>query len=85
MEKLNLYDAKTHLSKIVQDVARTGEPVVIAKNGQALVKVVAYREEKPKRKLGFMLDKGTVSDSFIENFDRMNEEEIQGMFEGNDE
>lgn len=82
MEKLNLYDAKTHLSKIVQEVARTGEPVMIAKNGHVLVKVIAYKEEKPKRKLGFMLDKGTVSDSFIERFDRMNEEEIQGMFEG---
>lgn len=82
MEKLNLYEAKTHLSKIIQEVARTGEPVMIAKNGHVLVKVVAYREEKPKRKLGFMLDKGTVSDTFIENFDRMNEEEIQGMFEG---
>ncbi len=82
MEKVNIYDAKTNLSKIVQEVARTGEPVVIAKNGQALVKVIAYREEKPKRKLGFMLNKGSVSDSFLDNFDDMNADEIQGMFEG---
>ena len=82
MEKVNIYDAKTNLSRIVQEVARTGEPVLIAKNGHTLVKGIAYREEKPKRKLGFMLGKGTVSDSFIENFDRMDENEIQGMFEG---
>ena len=64
------------------EVARTGEPVVIAKNGHALVKVIAYREEKPKRKLGFMLNKGSVSDSFLDNFDDMNADEIQDMFEG---
>jgi len=78
MEKVNIYDAKTNLSKIVQEVARTGEPVVIAKNGHALVKVIAYREEKPKRKLGFLKGKGSVPT----NFDDMNSNEIVDMFEG---
>ena len=63
MEKVNIYDAKTNLSKIVQEVARTGEPVLIARNGHALVKVVAYKEEKPKRKLGFL--KGKVVSPLI--------------------
>ncbi|EOT7712764.1 type II toxin-antitoxin system Phd/YefM family antitoxin, partial [Klebsiella pneumoniae] len=78
MEKVNIYDAKTNLSKIVQEVARTGEPVVIAKNGHALVKVIAYREEKSKRKLGFLKGKGSVP----ANFDDMNSNEIVDMFEG---
>ncbi|MDX7998586.1 type II toxin-antitoxin system prevent-host-death family antitoxin [Xenorhabdus sp. Reich] len=78
MEKVNIYDAKTNLSRIVQEVARTGEPVVIAKNGHALVKVVAYREEKPKRKLGFLKGKGIVPT----NFDDMNSTELVEMFEG---
>ncbi|KMJ44563.1 type II toxin-antitoxin system prevent-host-death family antitoxin [Xenorhabdus khoisanae] len=78
MEQINIYDAKTNLSKIVQKVARTGEPVVIAKNGHALVKVVAYREEKPKRKLGFLKGKGSVP----ANFDDMNSAEIVDMFDG---
>ncbi|CAM3886553.1 type II toxin-antitoxin system Phd/YefM family antitoxin [Xenorhabdus thuongxuanensis] len=78
MEKINIYDAKTNLSKIVQEVARTGEPVVIAKNGHALVKVIAYREEKAKRKLGFLKGKGRVPN----NFDDMNSAEIVDMFEG---
>ncbi|CGW92986.1 Antitoxin of toxin-antitoxin stability system [Salmonella enterica subsp. enterica serovar Typhi] len=78
MEKVNIYDAKTNLSKIVQEVARTGEPVVIAKNGHALVKVIAYREEKAKRKLGFLKGKGSVP----ANFDDMNSNEIVDMFEG---
>lgn len=78
MEKINIYDAKTNLSKLIQEVARTGEPVVIAKNGHALVKVVAYREEKPKRKLGFLQGRGRVPD----NFDELNAADIQDMFEG---
>ncbi|NHB87385.1 type II toxin-antitoxin system Phd/YefM family antitoxin [Photorhabdus tasmaniensis] len=78
MEKINIYDAKTNLSKIVQEVTRTGEPVIIAKNGHALVKIIAYREEKPKRKLGFLKGKGRVPT----NFDDMNRAEIVDMFEG---
>ncbi|OCA53065.1 type II toxin-antitoxin system Phd/YefM family antitoxin [Photorhabdus namnaonensis] len=78
MEKVNIYDAKTNLSRIIQEVVRTGEPVVIAKNGQALVKVIAYREDKPKRKLGFLKGKGRVP----ANFDDMNSTEIIDIFEG---
>ncbi|MEN4913343.1 type II toxin-antitoxin system Phd/YefM family antitoxin [Erwinia amylovora] len=78
MEKVNIYDAKTNLSRIVQEVARTGETVLIARNGHALVKVIAYKEEKPKRKLGFLKGKGSVP----VDFDNLNSNEIQDMFEG---
>ncbi|CAQ84231.1 MULTISPECIES: type II toxin-antitoxin system Phd/YefM family antitoxin [Photorhabdus] len=78
MEKINIYDAKTNLSRIIQEVVRTGEPIVIAKNGHALVKVIAYREDKPKRKLGFLKGKGSVP----ANFDDMNSTEVIDMFEG---
>lgn len=52
--------------------------MVIAKNGHALVKVIAYKEEQPKRKLGFLKGKGSVP----ANFDDMNSAEIVDMFEG---
>lgn len=78
MEKINIYDAKTNLSKIVQEVARTGEPVMIARNGHTLVKIIAYREGKPKRNLGFLKGKGNIP----ANFDDMNSTEIVDMFEG---
>lgn len=80
MEKVNIYDAKTNLSKIVQEVARTGEPVLIAKNGHTLVKVIAYREDKPKRKLGFLKGKGTIP----ANFDDISSAELVELFEGKD-
>lgn len=51
---------------------------MIAKNGHALVKVVAYREEKPKRKLGSLKGKGRVP----RDFDDLNAFDIQDMFEG---
>ncbi|MCW2475112.1 MULTISPECIES: type II toxin-antitoxin system Phd/YefM family antitoxin [unclassified Symbiopectobacterium] len=78
MEKVNIYEAKTNLSKLLNDVVKTGEPFLIARNGKTLVKVVAYTEEKPVRKLGFLKGKGTVPD----NFDALNSDEIQDMFEG---
>ncbi len=78
MEKVNIYDDKINLSKIIQEVIRTGESIVIAKNGHALVKVIAYRKDKPKRKLGFLKGKGSVPT----NFDDMNSTEVINMFEG---
>ncbi|WP_249244668.1 type II toxin-antitoxin system Phd/YefM family antitoxin [Brenneria tiliae] len=78
MEKVNIYEAKTNLSKLLNDVVKTGEPFLIARNGKTLVKVVAYTEEKSKRKLDFLKGKGTVPD----NFDELNGAEIQDMFEG---
>ncbi|MCW7762794.1 type II toxin-antitoxin system Phd/YefM family antitoxin [Photorhabdus luminescens] len=59
MEKVNIYDAKINLSRIIQEVVRADEPVVIAKNGHELVKIISYREDKPKRKLGFLKGKGS--------------------------
>ncbi|WP_231398234.1 type II toxin-antitoxin system Phd/YefM family antitoxin [Photorhabdus temperata] len=54
MEKINIYEAKTHLSKLLNSVATTGEPFLIARNGKVIAKVMPYREEEPKRKLGFL-------------------------------
>ncbi|ASY76041.1 type II toxin-antitoxin system Phd/YefM family antitoxin [Pectobacterium polaris] len=78
MEKVNIYEAKTNLSKRLNGVMKTGEPFLITRNGNTLIKVVAYTEEKPKRKLNFIKAKGTVPD----NVDEFNSTEIQGMFEG---
>ncbi len=52
--QVNLYEAKTHLSQLVEDAAK-GEEIIIAKNGKPMVRlvVVTATEEKPKeRELG---------------------------------
>jgi prevent-host-death family protein len=55
MKQLNLYEAKTGLSALV-DEAAAGEVVIIAKNGKPLAKLVAVTPEDvqpPKRELGY--------------------------------
>jgi prevent-host-death family protein len=79
MRIVNIHEAKTHLSKLV-DLASKGEPFIIAKSGKPLVKVTAL-EAPPKRKfrrLGFMEGQGLIP----EDFDRMGEAEIERLFQG---
>src|ERR1700685_1411251 len=51
--QVNLYEAKTQLSKLVEDAAR-GEEIIIAKNGKPMAKlvVVSPTEAPKKRQLG---------------------------------
>jgi prevent-host-death family protein len=53
MVTVNIHEAKTQLSKLV-DRAAKGEPFVIAKAGKPLVKVVALDAPKAPRRLGFL-------------------------------
>jgi prevent-host-death family protein len=79
MRTVNMHEAKTHLSRLV-DRAAKGEPFIIAKAGKPLVKVVpldAPTVVKPKR-LGFMAGQIQVPD----DFDTMFAEEIEKEFYG---
>jgi len=76
MKTVNMHEAKTHLSKLVDD-AVNGEPFIIAKAGKKLVKVTVIEAVAPKR-TGFL--KGEVD--IPEDFDTMFEDEIAGMFAG---
>jgi prevent-host-death family protein len=80
MRTVNIHDAKTNLSRLVAEAVR-GEPFVIAKAGRPLVKVVRIEvaDVKPRR-LGFLAGAFSVPD----DFDRMNEGEIEAMFSGNE-
>ncbi len=81
METFNIHHAKTHLSRLVEKAAK-GEPFVIAKAGKPLVKVVPLDPpaEKQIRRIGFMKGEIKVPD----DFDRMHEDEIRKLFEGED-
>ncbi len=48
---VNMLEAKTQLSKLVEAVLR-GEEVVIANRGKPMVKLVPVDQPKPKRQLG---------------------------------
>ena len=70
MQTINIHEAKTQLSRLVEQAAQ-GEPFVIAKAGKPLVKVMALNapEAGQRRRLGFMAGQIAVPD----DFDRMAE------------
>jgi len=79
MRTVNIHEAKTHLSRLVERAAN-GESFIIAKSGKPLVKVVpldAPPDKKPGR-IGFMKGQIKVPD----DFDTMMAEEIEDMFYG---
>lgn len=79
METINIHEAKTQLSRLVEQAAK-GEPFIIAKAGKPMVKVVALDAPTgaEARRLGFMKGQIKVPD----DFDRMGEAEIAKVFEG---
>lgn len=74
---VNIYEAKTKLSKLV-DVAAEGEDVVIARNGKPVARLTALKPEKHPLKLGLLNGKGWIAD----DFDGPLPEEILAAFEG---
>jgi prevent-host-death family protein len=78
MKTVNIHNAKTHLSRLVEEAA-AGEPFVIAKAGKPLVKVVPIDAPEPqlKRRFGFL--SGQI-DPPPEDFDTMFADEILDMF-----
>ncbi|MBN8726913.1 MAG: type II toxin-antitoxin system prevent-host-death family antitoxin [Xanthomonadales bacterium] len=77
MSTINIHEAKTHLSRLIER-AVAGETVVIAKAGKPMVKVT--RVDAPAagemRRLGFLQGAFSVP----EDFDRMGEDEITALF-----
>jgi prevent-host-death family protein len=76
---VNIHEAKTHLSRLVERAAK-GEPFVIAKAGKPLVKVMALEAPAARqvRRLGFMAGEIAIP----EDFDRMGGAEIEELFRG---
>lgn len=79
MRTVNIHEAKTHLSRLIED-AMEGETFVIAKAGKPMVKVTRIDAPEPAkvRRLGFMAGQITVPD----DFDRMGGEMIEQLFDG---
>ncbi|MBV9496920.1 MAG: type II toxin-antitoxin system Phd/YefM family antitoxin [Acidobacteria bacterium] len=75
MTTVNIHEAKTHLSRLVDRAAR-GETFVIAKAGKPLVKVSPVDAPNQPKRLGFL--KGEID--VPEDFDRMGEQEIAALF-----
>ncbi len=77
MKTVNIHEAKTQLSKLVEEASQ-GEPFVIAKAGKPMVKVTALNAPTGRqvKRTGFMTGQISVPD----DFDRMGAAEIEHLF-----
>jgi prevent-host-death family protein len=77
MYTVNIHEAKTQLSKLVEQAAK-GEPFIIAKAGKPLVKVTVLDAPTGTgiQRLGFMAGQIAVPD----DFDQMGSVEIEQLF-----
>lgn len=72
MKTVTIHQAKTHLSKLIQDVIN-GEEVIIAKGSKPLVKLVMIESPPSKRKIGSLKDKIKIADDFDDELDDFKE------------
>jgi prevent-host-death family protein len=76
MRTVNIHDAKTNLSRLVERASK-GEPFVIARAGKPLVKVVPLDAPSAREKrIGFM----AVKIKTPADFDTLGQGEIQSLF-----
>lgn len=73
---VNVHEAKTHLSKLLEQV-RQGEDVIIAKAGKPVARLVAVRQKPERREPGSA--KGTLS--YADDFDAPLPDEVLESFE----
>jgi prevent-host-death family protein len=79
MKTYNIHEAKTQLSRLVEEASQ-GRSFVIAKAGKPMVKVVALDAPDPAqvRRFGFMAGQILVPD----DFNTMGADSIAASFEG---
>ncbi|NDY96337.1 type II toxin-antitoxin system Phd/YefM family antitoxin [Wenzhouxiangella limi] len=78
METINIHEAKTHLSRLVEKAAQ-GEAFIIAKAGKPMVRVSALDSpvSGQRRRIGFLAGRIAVPDDFND----MAREQIVEMFD----
>jgi len=77
MQPVNIYEAKTHLSQLV-DRAAAGEDVIVSRNGKPLVRIT--RLQAPKRRVKFGVLKGKLT--VPPDFDAPLPDDVLAGFEG---
>jgi prevent-host-death family protein len=81
VERVNIHEAKTHFSKLVER-AEAGEEILIARNGKPVAKLVPFSEAREPRRLGEWEGKVWMSPDF--DSDELNEEIWAEFWEGVD-
>lgn len=81
MTQINVYEAKTHLSRLIER-ARAGEEIVIARAGTPLVQLVPVDRPRERRQLGRLAGKIILAPDW--DSDATNDE-IAELFDGSDD
>jgi prevent-host-death family protein len=76
-QTVNIYEAKTQLSKLV-DLASSGTDVVIARAGKPVARLTSLKNEKRLTGFGALKGKGWIAD----DFDAPLPDELLAQFEG---
>jgi prevent-host-death family protein len=63
MKTVNVHQAKTQLSRLLEEVA-AGQEIIIAKAGKPVARLVSLRTASKKRQLGILEGKLTVRPDF---------------------
>ena len=63
MKTVNIHDAKTHFSRLV-DAAANGEEIIIAKAGKPTARLVSIESARTERRFGALKGKIRVADDF---------------------
>jgi len=77
MRMVNIHAAKTHLSRLVAEVA-AGEEIVIAKAGNPVARLLPFEPRREPRQPGLLQGKIWIADDFDEPLP----EEIMAAFRG---
>ena len=65
MKTVNVHEAKTHLSRLLER-AHAGEEIIIAKSGKPYARLMPLSGRQPKRQAGTLKGHVEFTDSFFE-------------------
>lgn len=65
MDVVNVYEAKTHLSRLL-DRVESGEEIIIGRNGRPVARLVPHRGRAAPREPGAWRGKVRIADDFDE-------------------
>jgi len=77
MQTVNIHEAKTHFSRLV-DAAAAGEEIVIAKAGKPTARLLPVEHPKAARRFGALKGKMRIAD----DFDTPLPDDVVAAFEG---
>ena len=63
MKPVDIHEAKTHLSRLVERAA-AGEEIIIAKGGKPMARLVPLRDDLTPRQFGTMRGQISIADDF---------------------